>query len=44
MIPGIPPRRSRRQPRPYDLELYPWRQRGENAFLVFPPWRGVATR
>ncbi len=44
MIPGIPPRRHRKQPHPYDPERYQWRHRGKNAFLAFPPWRGVATR
>jgi len=44
MIPGIPPRRHRKQARTYDLERYKWRHRVENAFLVFQPWRGVATR
>ncbi len=44
MIPGIPPRRHRKQARTYDPERYPWRQRGENACRAFPPWRSVATR
>jgi len=44
MIPGIPPRRHHQQARTYDPERYPWRHRGENAFLAFKQWRGVATR
>ncbi len=43
-VSGIPSRRHRQQARTYDPERYPWRHRGENAFLAFPPWRGVATR
>ncbi len=43
-VPGIPPRRHRRHPRTYDQKRYPWWHRVENAFLAFPPWRGVATR
>ncbi len=43
-VPGIPPRRHRKHPRPYDPERYQGRHRVENAFLAFKPWRGVATR
>ncbi len=44
MVPGISLRRHHRCPRTYDPARYPWRHRGENAFLAFQPWRGVATR
>jgi len=40
----IPPRKNRREQRPYDKHLYKLRHLVENAFLHLKGWRGVATR
>ena len=42
--PVIPPRKSRKRPRPYDKYLYRLRHLIENAFLELKRWRGIATR
>ena len=44
MVPVIPPRSHRKEPRDYDRDLYRLRHLVENAFLNFKQWRGVATR
>ena len=40
----IPPRRSRRERREYDRDLYRARHLVENGFCNLKQWRGVATR
>jgi len=40
----IPPRRNRKEQRPYDQYLYRLRHLVENAFLHLKRWRGIATR
>jgi transposase len=40
----IPPRRNRRNPRPFDKYLYKVRHLVEVAFLRLKEWRGIATR
>ena len=40
----IPPKRNRKEPRPYDKVLYRLRHLVENAFLHLKRWRGIATR
>jgi len=40
----IPPRKSRREQREYDDDLYKLRHLVENAFLFLKQWRGIATR
>lgn len=42
--PVIPPRRHRKDQRPYDKDLYKLRHLIENAFLKLKQWRAVATR
>ena len=42
--PVIPPRKSRKRPRPYDKYLYRLRHLIENAFLELKRWLGIATR
>ena len=44
MLPVIPPKRSRKEQRDYDAELYKARHLIENAFLHLKRWRGIATR
>jgi len=40
----IPPKRNRKDQRPYDEALYKLRHLIENAFLMLKRWRGIATR
>lgn len=40
----IPPRKNRKNPREYDVDLYKLRHLIENAFLHLKRWRGIATR
>jgi transposase len=40
----IPPRKNRKDQRPYDKALYKLRHLVENAFLHLKRWRGIATR
>jgi len=40
----IPPKKNRKNPRKYDLNLYKKRHLVENAFLHLKRWRGIATR
>jgi transposase len=40
----IPPRKNRKEQRPYDKALYKLRHLVENAFLHLKRWRGIATR
>ena len=40
----IPPKKSRKEQRGYDKELYKARHLIENAFLHLKRWRGIATR
>jgi transposase len=40
----IPPRKNRKDQRPYDKEIYKLRHLVENAFLHLKRWRGIATR
>lgn len=40
----IPPRKHRKEQRPYDKALYRLRHLVENAFLHLKRWRGIATR
>ena len=40
----IPPRKNRKEQRPYDKTLYKRRHLVENAFLHLKRWRGIATR
>ncbi len=40
----IPPRKSRKEQRDYDKDLYQLRHLVENAFLHLKRWRGIATR
>lgn len=40
----IPPRKNRKKPLEYDLDLYKLRHLVENAFLHVKRWRGIATR
>ncbi|OUD12943.1 IS5 family transposase [Thioflexithrix psekupsensis] len=40
----IPPKKNRKEPRPFDKELYQLRHLVENAFLHLKQWRGIATR
>ena len=40
----IPPKKNRKEQRPYDEELYKLRHLVENAFLALKRWRGIATR
>lgn len=40
----IPPKRSRKDQRSYDKNLYKIRHLIENAFLHIKRWRGIATR
>jgi len=42
--PVIPPRKSRKEQREYDRDLYKLRHLVENAFLHLKRWRGIATR
>jgi transposase len=44
MRPQIPPRKNRKEQRPYDKDLYKLRHLVENAFLHLKRWRGIATR
>ena len=44
MSPVIPPKRSRKEQRDYDKELYKSRYLVERAFLYLKQWRGIATR
>ena len=44
VIAVIPPKRSRKHPRAYDVRLYRRRHWVENAFLWLKRWRGIATR
>ena len=44
MVPVIPPRKNRKELRPYDAHLYKHRHLVENAFLKIKRWRGIATR
>ena len=40
----IPPKKNRKDQRPYDKALYKLRHLVENAFLHLKRWRGIATR
>ena len=40
----IPPKKNRKEQRPYDKEIYTLRHLVENAFLHLKRWRGIATR
>ena len=40
----IPPKKNRKNQRPYDKYLYKLRHLVENAFLSLKRWRGIATR
>jgi len=40
----IPPKRNRKEQRPYDKALYKHRHLIENAFRYLKRWRGIATR
>ena len=40
----IPPKKSRKEQREYDKEVYRVRHLVENAFLYLKGWRGLATR
>ena len=40
----IPPKKNRKEQRPYDKHLYKLRHLVENAFLHLKRWRGIATR
>ena len=40
----IPPKKNRKELRPYDKEIYKFRHLVENAFLHLKRWRGIATR
>jgi transposase len=40
----IPPRKSRKEQRDYDKDIYKLRHLIENAFLHLKRWRGIATR
>ena len=40
----IPPKRTRKKPRPYDKRIYEKRHKIENTFLKLKRWRGIATR
>ena len=40
----IPPRKNRKEQRPYDREIYKLRCLIENAFLALKKWRDIATR
>ena len=42
--PVIPPRKNRKDARPYDKHLYKARHLVENAFLRLKEWRGIASR
>ena len=44
IIPVIPPRKSRKNQRYYDKDLYKARHQVENLFLKIKQWRGVACR
>lgn len=44
MGPVIPPKNSRKNPRPYDEYLYQMRHPGENAIPRLKGWRGIANR
>lgn len=44
MVAVIPPRKSRKDQREYDKEIYKKRHLVENAFLYLKRWRGIATR
>ena len=44
MAPVIPPKKNRKEKRPYDKDLYKLRHLVENAFLKLKGWRGIATR
>ena len=44
MLPQIPPRKNRKEQRPYDKDRYKLRHLVENAFLHLKRWRGIATR
>lgn len=39
----IPPKKSRKNPRSFDKDLYKVRHLVENAFLRLKQWRGIAT-
>jgi transposase len=40
----IPPKRTRKNPRPFDKGKYEKRHKIENTFLKLKKWRGIATR
>lgn len=40
----IPPKKNRKDQRPYDEDRYKLRHLIENAFLMLKRWRGIATR
>jgi len=40
----IPPKKNRKEQRPYDEPVYKLRHLVENAFCVLKRWRGIATR
>ena len=40
----IPPKKNRKEQRPYDAEVYKQRHLVENAFCILKRWRGIATR
>jgi transposase len=40
----IPPKKNRKQTRPYDTHTYKMRHLVENAFLHLKGWRAIATR
>ena len=40
----IPPKKNRKEQRPYDKDLYKLRHLVENAFQALKQWRGIATR
>ena len=44
ITPVIPPKKNRKEHRPYDEDLYKLRHLIENAFLMLKTWRGIATR
>ena len=40
----IPPKKSRKEQRTYDTNIYKLRHLVENAFCILKRWRGIATR
>ena len=44
MKPVIPPKKNRKEQRPYDVDLYKARYLVENTSLHLKRWRGIATR